>query len=124
MPQGFLSTPGACRVLVGLVLHDTDDRAVLQSLTAFCSVLARPLGAVLAGGLAIVVIVSQVEEPVEPDRDKRPVGLKRDAVLTHEVILIRNGAIGTGAGEIGHADNGAELTEEEGTGNGLHNKRD
>ena len=84
------------------VLHNFDELGTLQPCPAFIGGETRPLGAVLAGGLAIVVVVSEIEVAVHSKGDKRAVGLKADAVLKNEVILICHRTAGTGAGEVLH----------------------
>ena len=116
MPRrSFYLPPG----LELLVLHDADELARLQTSPAFCGVVARPRGRVLARGLAVVVVVGEVEVAVHPYSDERAVGLKGDAVLTHEVELI--GDIPTAARglEVLRSADCTELAEEEGASDGL-----
>ena len=116
MPRRFFYLPPGLELLV---LHDADELARLQTSPAFCGVVARPRGRVLARGLAVVVVVGEVEVAVHPYSDERAVGLKGDAVLTHEVELI--GDIPTAARglEVLSSADCTELTEKEGASDGL-----
>ena len=118
-PRRFYLPPGACRVLVGLVLHDSNELARLKTSAPFCGVATCPLGAILACGLAIIVIVSEIEVAVHTNSDECAVGLKGDAVLTYEVILIGNIPATTRALEVLNFADCTELAEEEGTSDGL-----
>ena len=84
------------------VLHNFDELGTLQPCPAFLGGETRPLGAVLARGLAIIVVVSEIEVAVHSKGNERAVGLKADAVLKNEVILICHRTTGTGAGEVLH----------------------
>ena len=104
------------------VFNDADEPTRLQTFTPFSGGVTRPLGRVLAGGLAVVVRVREVEKPVHPYRDEGFIGLERDSVGMHRVKLIGYGAIGTGGNEIADALDRAELREEGGHFDGLfHN---
>ena len=104
-----------------LVLLNEDELAGLETCPAFLRGETRPLGRILAGGLAVVVVVREVEVAVHPHCDKRAVGLKGYAVLVDEVILIGDIPAGARAGEVLHLTDSTELTEKEGFLDGLHN---
>ena len=102
-----------------LVLNDADEPAGLQPLAPFSGGVAGPLGGILAGGLAVVVCVRQVEEAVHPYRDEGFIGLEGDAVHMHRVKLVGDRSVGTRGNEVADALDCAELVEEEGFLDGL-----
>ena len=114
--------PLALNALV--LVHDCYELAGLEACPAFLRRETRPLGRVLARGLAVVVAVREVEAAVHPHCDKRAVGLKGYAVLVDEVILIGDIPTGARAGEVLYFADCTELTEKEGFLDGLHNEKD
>jgi len=109
--------------LHGLVLLDCNELAGLEACPAFLRGETRPFGRILAGGLAAVVEVREVEVAVHPHCDKRAIGLKGDAVFTYEVLLIGYIPAGARAGEVLHPTDCTELAEEEGFLDGFHNEK-
>ena len=103
-----------------LVRNHSHELARLETCPALCGVVARPLGCILAGGLAVVVSVREVEDTAHFNGNQRFVGLKGHTVLIEDLELIADGAGGTRGREVGNVDNCAQLTEEEGFLNGFH----
>ena len=83
-----------------LVLLNEDELARLQTCPAFLRGVSRPLGAVLAGGLAVVVVACEVEVAVHTYRNQRFVGLERNAVGVYRIELVGDRAVGTRGNEV------------------------
>ena len=115
-----MCTPGPC----WLVFLNEDELARLQTCPAFLRGVSRPLGRILAGGLAVVVGTREIEVAVHPYRNQCFVGLKRDAVGVYRIELIGDRAVGTRGNEVADGLHCAQLTEEEGFLDGLHNEKD
>ena len=106
-----------------LVFSYGDELARFQPSLAFLGGEARPFGRILAGGIAVGVVGSEVEVAVHAYCDKRAVGLKGDAVLAYEVILIGDIPAGARGLKVLHLMDCTELVEEEGFLDGLHNEK-
>lgn len=119
---GLFNIPLVLNALV--LVHDCDEIAGLEACPAFLRRETRPLGRILARGLAVVVAVREVEVAVHHHCDKRAVGLKGYAVLVDEVVLVGNIPTGARAGEVLNFADCTELTEKEGFLDGLHNEKD
>lgn len=104
---------------VGLV-GDEDEASVFQSLPAFLRGVSRPLGRILAGGVAVVVVVREVQLAVVSDCDEGIIGLKRHAVLHSEVVLVRHRSPTARAGEVGNVLDSTEESHERGASDCLH----
>ena len=104
---------------VGLVLLNEDELAGLEACPAFLRGVSRPLGRILAGGLAVVVVVREVEVAVHPYGNHRFVGLERNAVGVYRVELVGDRAVGTGGNEVADGLDCTQLTKEKGLFDGL-----
>ena len=107
-----------------LVLLNEDEPTGLQPLSAFLCGETRPLGAVLAGGLAVVVGIREVKVAVHPYRYEGFVGLERNAVGVYRIELIGDRAVGTRGNEVADGLDCTQLTEEERFLDGFHNEKD
>ena len=101
-------------------VSDEDETSVLQSLPAFLRGVSRPLGRILAGSLAVVVVFREVQLAVVADCDEGFIGLKCPAVLHGEVVLVRHRTITARAGEVGNVLNSTEESHERGASDCLH----
>ena len=116
---GILIYPWPYRLLV---LLNEDELSRLQTCPALFGGVSRPLGRILAGGLAVVVVTGEVEVAVHPYRNKALVGLERNAVGMHRIELVGDRAVGTGGNEVADGLDRTELVEEGGFLDGLHNR--
>ena len=106
----LLFTLGGCWVfirvpatyLVFLVLLNEDELSGLQPFPAFLRGITRPLGRILAGGLAVVVVSGEIEVSTHTDSYKAVVGLERPSVLVDKVVLVGNWTPSARAGKVAY----------------------